>query len=114
MRVPQAAPMRYLLLAIAAWMTVLLLNHLDEAGAHVLPVFGIGQLYDLGFLAYAALPLGLYLLLYPPGPVPPAWPSRVPPGTAHHQPTLAPAPGSRPGSWRSKNPSTMQDLPCRH
>lgn len=65
MRVPQAAPMRYLLLATAAWMTVLLLNHQDETGGHVLPVFGIRLLYDLGFLAYAALPLGLYLLLYP-------------------------------------------------
>ena len=28
--------------------------------------FGIGLLYDLGFLTYAALPLGLYLLLCPP------------------------------------------------
>ncbi|MDD2053799.1 LTA synthase family protein [Pseudomonas putida] len=73
MRKPQTAPMRYLLLVTAAWMTVflltrtlLLLSHLDEAGGHILPIFGIGLLYDLGFIAYAALPLGLYLLLCPP------------------------------------------------
>lgn len=73
MRMPQTAPMRYLLLVTAAWMTVflltrtlLLLTHLDEAGGHILPIFGVGLLYDLGFIAYAALPLGLYLLLCPP------------------------------------------------
>ena len=67
------APMRYLLLVTGAWLviflltrSVLLITHLDEVGGNLLPVFGVGLLYDLGFLAYAALPLGLYLLLCPP------------------------------------------------
>ncbi|MCU7248495.1 LTA synthase family protein [Pseudomonas koreensis] len=70
----KTAPMRFLLLVTGAWLvvflltrTVLLLTHLDEAGGGAFSVFGIGLLYDLGFLAYAALPLGLYLLLCPPG-----------------------------------------------
>ncbi|QJP97256.1 LTA synthase family protein [Pseudomonas fluorescens] len=68
----KTAPMRYLLLVTGAWLVVflltriaLLLTHLDEAGGGALSVFGIGLIYDLGFLAYAALPLGLYLLLCP-------------------------------------------------
>lgn len=70
----KSAPLRFLLLLTSAWLviflltrSVLLITHLDEAGSHFLPLFGIGVLYDLGFLAYAALPLGLYLLLCPPG-----------------------------------------------
>ncbi|WP_460134286.1 LTA synthase family protein [Pseudomonas sp. S1_E04] len=69
----KAAPMRYLLLVTGTWLviflltrSVLLITHLDEVGGNLLPVFGVGLLYDLGFLAYAALPLGLYLLLCPP------------------------------------------------
>src|SRR5476649_2616607 len=69
----KTAPMRFLLLVTGAWLviffltrTVLLLTHLDEAGSGFLSVFGIGFLYDLGFIAYAALPMGLYLLLCPP------------------------------------------------
>jgi phosphoglycerol transferase MdoB-like AlkP superfamily enzyme len=69
----KTAPMRILLLVTGAWLviflltrTVLLLTHLDEAGSGFLSVFGIGLLYDLGFIAYAALPMGLYLLLCPP------------------------------------------------
>ncbi|UVL39324.1 LTA synthase family protein [Pseudomonas sp. B21-040] len=69
----KTAPMRFLLLVTGAWLaiffltrTVLLLTHLDEAGSGFLSVFGIGLLYDLGFIAYAALPMGLYLLLCPP------------------------------------------------
>lgn len=69
----KTAPMRFLLLVTGSWLiiflltrTVLLLTHLDEAGSGFLSVFGIGLLYDLGFLAYAALPMGLYLLLCPP------------------------------------------------
>ncbi|WP_277759078.1 LTA synthase family protein [Pseudomonas sp. A34-9] len=69
----KTAPLRLLLLVTGAWLlvfiltrTVLLLTHLDEAGGGAFSVFGIGLLYDLGFLAYAALPLGLYLLLCPP------------------------------------------------
>jgi phosphoglycerol transferase MdoB-like AlkP superfamily enzyme len=69
----KTAPMRFLLLLTSVWLViflltrgVLLVTHLDEAGSHFLPAFGIGLLYDLGFLACAALPLGLYLLLCPP------------------------------------------------
>ncbi|MCU0073964.1 LTA synthase family protein [Pseudomonas koreensis] len=69
----KTAPMRFLLLVTGAWLvvflltrTVLLLTHLDEAGGVAFSMFGIGLLYDLGFLAYAALPMGLYLLLCPP------------------------------------------------
>ncbi|MFZ3281500.1 LTA synthase family protein [Pseudomonas sp.] len=69
----KTAPLRLLLLVTGVWLvlffltrTVLLLTHLDEAGGIALSVFGIGLLYDLGFLAYAALPMGLYLLLCPP------------------------------------------------
>jgi hypothetical protein len=59
----KTAPMRFLLLVTGAWLaiffltrTVLLLTHLDEAGSGFLSVFGIGLLYDLGFIAYAVLP----------------------------------------------------------
>lgn len=69
----KTAPMRFLLLVTGAWLViffltrmVLLVTHLDEAGSGFLSVFGIGFLYDLGFIAYAALPMGLYLLLCPP------------------------------------------------
>ncbi len=69
----KTAPLRFLLLVTGAWLaiffltrTVLLLTHLDEAGSGFLSVFGIGLIYDLGFIAYAALPMGLYLLLCPP------------------------------------------------
>jgi len=66
--------MRYLFLLLIVWLvvflltrSVLLLSHLDEAGGGFVSIFGIGLIYDLGFLTYAALPLGLYLLLCPPG-----------------------------------------------
>ncbi|MBK5416023.1 LTA synthase family protein [Pseudomonas sp. TH31] len=69
----KTAPMRFLLLVTGAWLViffltrmVLLVTHLDESGSGFLSVFGIGFLYDLGFIAYAALPMGLYLLLCPP------------------------------------------------
>lgn len=69
----KTAPMRFLLLVTGTWLViflltrmVLLLTHLDEAGSGFLSVFGIGLLYDLGFIVYAALPMGLYLLLCPP------------------------------------------------
>jgi phosphoglycerol transferase MdoB-like AlkP superfamily enzyme len=65
--------MRYLLLLLACWgivflatRSLLLATHFAEAGGMAPGVFAIGLLYDLGFLAYAALPLGLYLLLCPP------------------------------------------------
>ncbi|SEN13392.1 Phosphoglycerol transferase MdoB [Pseudomonas sp. ok272] len=70
----KTAPMRFLLLVTGSWLaifvltrTVLLFTHLDEAGSGFISIYGIGLLYDLGFLAYAALPLGVYLLLCPPG-----------------------------------------------
>ena len=73
MRLLSTAPMRYLLLLTGCWLTtflitraILLITHVSEAANGWLPVFGIGFLYDIGFLAYAALPLGLYLLLCPP------------------------------------------------
>ncbi|MBV6825167.1 LTA synthase family protein [Pseudomonas sp. PD9R] len=73
MDVLKTAPMRFLQLITGTWLVifsltrmVLLLTHLDEAGSGFLSVFGIGLLYDLGFIAYAALPMGLYLLLCPP------------------------------------------------
>jgi hypothetical protein len=82
------APMRFLLLVTGAWLviflltrSVLLITHLDEVGGNLLPVFGVGLLYDLAFLAYAALPLGLYLLLCPPA----LW-RRRPAGGADRQP----------------------------
>ncbi|WP_409315986.1 LTA synthase family protein [Pseudomonas sp. KCJK9016] len=69
----KTAPMRYLQLVTGTWLAVflltrivLLLTHLNEAGGGSLSVFGIGLVYDLAFLAYAALPMGLYLLLCPP------------------------------------------------
>ena len=70
------APARYLLLTGGLWLTVfflsrclLLLTHWPEANAgagDVLRLFGIGLLYDVAFLSYALLPLGLYLALCPP------------------------------------------------
>ena len=73
MRFTLSAPLRYLLLLTTTWFavflltrSVLLISHLNEAGSNPLSIFGIGLLYDLSFLAYAALPLGLYLLLCPP------------------------------------------------
>ncbi|PAV49129.1 sulfatase [Pseudomonas sp. HAR-UPW-AIA-41] len=69
------ASARYLLLIGGLWLTVfflsrslLLLTHWPEASASagdVLRLFGIGLLYDLAFLSYALLPLGLYLALCP-------------------------------------------------
>ncbi|SDA68830.1 Phosphoglycerol transferase MdoB [Pseudomonas sp. NFACC15-1] len=68
----KTAPLRLLSLIASAWLvvflltrTVLLLPHLEEAGGGAFSVFAIGLLYDLGFLAYAILPMGLYLLLCP-------------------------------------------------
>lgn len=73
MRLLHTAPMRYLLLLTGCWLatflmtrSLLLATHWGEAGHQWLPVVGVGLVYDLGFLTYAALPLGLYLLLCPP------------------------------------------------
>ncbi|MBA1272494.1 LTA synthase family protein [Stutzerimonas azotifigens] len=71
----RVAQTRFLLLLLSTWLgvftltrSVLLLTHLSDAaiGPGDLPrLFGIGLVYDLGFLCYAALPLALYLLLCP-------------------------------------------------
>ncbi len=73
MRRPHSAPLRYLLLLLSCWLvifaatrTLLLFSHLAEAGGASFDVYAIGLLYDLGFLAFAAIPLGLALLLCPP------------------------------------------------
>lgn len=69
MRTSLSTPSRFFLLATGTWLAlffltrlILFATHLDEAGTHVLSTFAIGLLYDLVFLAYAAVPLGLYLL----------------------------------------------------
>lgn len=73
MRIYPSAPARFLLLATGTWLAlffitrlVLFTTHLDEAGNHVVATFATGLLYDLAFLTYAAVPLGLYVLLCPP------------------------------------------------
>ena len=73
MHLLRTAPLRYLSLLLACWLAIflatrglLLVSHWQEAGGFAPSVFIVGLLYDLGFLAYAALPLGLYLLLCPP------------------------------------------------
>ncbi|MGV8918124.1 MAG: LTA synthase family protein [Pseudomonas sp.] len=73
MRAARSAPMRFLLLLTATWLgiflitrCVLLFSHLHEAGGGYASVFGVGLIYDLAFLIYAALPISLYLLLCPP------------------------------------------------
>ncbi len=70
-----SAPARYLFLVLSTWLviflftrTALLVYHLDEVAinlASLLQLYGVGLVYDLAFLSYAALPLGLYVLLVP-------------------------------------------------
>jgi len=69
------AQLRYLSIILLAWLvvflltrTALLVGHLNDAHASVgemLGLYGIGMVYDLGFLLYASLPLAAYLLLCP-------------------------------------------------
>ncbi|WP_296272308.1 LTA synthase family protein [Pseudomonas sp. UBA6323] len=69
------AQLRYLSIILLAWLavffltrSVLLLGHLGDAGVTLpglLGLYGVGLVYDLSFLVYAALPLTLYLLLCP-------------------------------------------------
>ena len=69
------AQTRYLSVLLLSWLlvffltrTVLLLAHLADADAglfDVLRLYGIGLVYDLSFLLYAALPPALYVLLCP-------------------------------------------------
>lgn len=74
MRAQIAAPWRFLLLLCSTWFAiflltraVLLITHADElsGSGNVFAVFANGALYDLTFLIYAALPLGLYVALCP-------------------------------------------------
>ena len=68
---------RYLSIILLAWLGVffltrgaLLAAHMAEAEvgfSDLLRVFGVGLIYDLGFLLYATLPLSIYLLLCPNG-----------------------------------------------
>ena len=72
---PRSAQLRYLSLTLTIWLalflltrSVLLVGHFNDAGVSVsqlLAVYGIGIIYDLAFLTFAALPLSLYLLLCP-------------------------------------------------
>lgn len=69
------AQFRYLSIILLAWLavffltrSVLLLSHLGDAGVtwpSLLGLYGVGLVYDLSFLLYAATPLALYLLLCP-------------------------------------------------
>ncbi len=69
--------LRYLSIILMVWLGVFLLtrgvllaSHLAEAEVGIsglLRIFGVGLIYDLGFLLYATLPLSLYLLLCPMG-----------------------------------------------
>lgn len=71
----QYAQLRYLSIILLAWLavffltrSVLLIAHLGDAGvtlANLLGLYGVGLVYDLSFLVYAAAPLALYLLLCP-------------------------------------------------
>ncbi len=69
------AQLRYLSIILLAWIAVffltrsgLLVSHLADADvglASLLSLYGIGMVYDLGFLLYACLPLAIYVLLCP-------------------------------------------------
>lgn len=70
-----SAPARYIFLILGSWLVIFLftrtalliyyLNQIDINVASLLQLYSVGLLYDLAFLAYAALPLGLYALLAP-------------------------------------------------
>ena len=71
----RSAPLRYLSLILGCWLvlfaltrSLLLIGHWSEAAVPLGDLPGLyltGLAYDLGFLAYAAVPLGLGLLLCP-------------------------------------------------
>ncbi|MBA6114639.1 sulfatase-like hydrolase/transferase [Pseudomonas putida] len=72
MRTTLTAPWRYLLLLCSLWFGIflltrfiLLVTHLDEVSGNYFALFFDGALYDLSFLVYAALPMGLYMALCP-------------------------------------------------
>ncbi|UZA67632.1 LTA synthase family protein [Pseudomonas viridiflava] len=67
------SPLRLLALLSGLWFLIFLFTRLalvfsypDESVGGYASVFGMGLLYDLSFLAYAILPLGLYVMLCPP------------------------------------------------
>lgn len=65
----------YLLWVLVSWLGIFLLtrsallvshlNQIDIDSASLLKIYSVGMLYDLAFLAYAAVPLGLLILLIP-------------------------------------------------
>ena len=72
MQLFRSAAMRFVALVALLWLivffltrSVLLFSHLPEVGSGHLAVFAIGLLYDLSFLVYALLPMGVVLLLMP-------------------------------------------------
>ncbi|BAP42236.1 sulfatase [Pseudomonas sp. StFLB209] len=67
------SPLRLLALISGIWLVIflitrlaLIIGHLDEPVGGYASVFAKGLLYDLSFLTYAMLPLGMYVLLCPP------------------------------------------------
>ena len=75
MSVFRSSQFRYVLLILGAWLGVFALTRCVLLAAYwpdaqggpfdLLQIFGIGLIYDLGFLLYAAVPLTLYVLLCP-------------------------------------------------
>jgi phosphoglycerol transferase MdoB-like AlkP superfamily enzyme len=75
MPLPRFAPLRLLSIILLSWLgvfaitrTTLLLTHLADADVRAISVprlYLTGLVYDLSFLVYALLPLGIYLLLCP-------------------------------------------------
>lgn len=65
----------YLLWVLVSWLGIFLLtrsallvshlNQIDTYPASLLRIYAVGMFYDLAFLAYAAVPLGLLILLIP-------------------------------------------------
>ena len=77
MRILRYSQLRYLSIVLFAWLgvffvtrSVLLASHLGEAEiglADLFSLYGVGLVYDVGFLLYAAIPLALYAVLCPNG-----------------------------------------------
>ncbi|PHN27136.1 LTA synthase family protein [Pseudomonas sp. ICMP 561] len=73
MKFRMSAPLHYLSLLLASWLAVffitrciLWLTHFDDADGGAAAMIVSGFFYDIVFLVYAILPLGLYLLICPP------------------------------------------------
>ncbi len=72
---PRHAQLRYLALLLGLWLgtfvltrSALLVAHWQEATAgplDILRIYAEGAIYDLAYLAFAAVPLALYLALCP-------------------------------------------------